>query len=141
METQTRRRIVSDYYEDGTYRWTGEQSIPADGDVHQVWTVAVLAAQARDDLAALDAAIEAVKPYVPHPLYVALSDAATALDVSVRLEAIARMIAMARGMLDFPVAAFLTPPAEAEVVDDKEEAGRYARRQQVIERAQHLIDR
>ena len=109
---ETHRAIITKTYEDGVHRYTGEQPIPSDGDVHQVWTVASPAAQARADRAALDRAIESVRPFISRKQYVALSDGANTLDTSIRLEAISRMVAAAQGMIDFPIAVFLMAPQD-----------------------------
>ncbi len=112
----TRRRIVSEHFEDGVLMRYGrhEEPVPGDGDVHHTATVVDAVAETNELRAALDAAIEAVRPRLTWPQYDAITSGVNNLESAIRLEAIARLIAAAQETLDHEVSLYVAPDRDAD---------------------------
>ena len=109
---EDRRTIVHDVWEDGRHTRTATTPIDAPGEIHHCDPPAEAARAAQEEQATVDALIATLEPSIGRARYLDLEAAINAYAGAIRSEAVARMVAAAQGMIDYPIAAFLSPPTD-----------------------------
>ena len=106
---EDRRTIVHDVWEDGRHTRTATTPIDAPGEIHHCDPPAEAARAAQEEQATVDALIATLEPSIGRARYLDLEAAINAYAGAIRSEAVARMVAAAQDMIDYPIAAFLMP--------------------------------
>ncbi len=125
-ELGAHREIITDYFEqvedpDAVGGYTRlRQVVNPHGEIELVPSVEDAAAAARAEWEALDTKIKALSSVISWRQMDALLSGANALQVAVRTEAVARLIAAARGMHDFDVGVYVAPRSEQEKGETEE---------------------
>ena len=96
------------------------QVVNSEGEIELVLSVEDAAATAQAEWDALDAKVKALEYLITWRQMDAILSGINALQVAVRTEAVARLIAAARGMYDFEVAVYVAPRREQEKGEEGE---------------------
>ena len=108
------RHLITEYLQDGPVVARAGDDLPRPGEAIHVPPVAVASADAHARRDHLDALTGSLKPLIGLEAFIELSDVVTNLEVAIRDEYLARLVAVAREQLDLePIGVLIVPPADS----------------------------